>query len=525
MESALSQSVGRRPASSILMVEDDPFLRCAIKTLLKDEGFRVHAVKDAEEAWEMLDSFWPDLFLLDLVLPGRSGLEFLKAVRARRPSAHTPALILTGAPASESFQEGMRQGVDFYFTKPVVPETLLRGIDRALAPEFPVQPREQSLNLRPAAFLTDIIEGEGVPHPLRYLVHTDAQELIHCGLSGGGDEANSIVSRWIMDFLYSFQRNLGPERLEAAVTRTGMDLVLSVRQDQAGRAEVWNAAGTACDAATKDILEQIPRLTRPVEVRFAEFTPPADLPVGRALHLAIAGATTIRSVSLAQTPLLPFLQEIYALGSGRLAGYEILCRPQGGGGTATFYNTIESLHLQGEVDRRAIALAAPIIRQVPSDLFISFNITPGSLLDRSFADYLIARLGDQAGRIFLELTERSPLLGTSPVRRELLRCRKAGFGIAMDDVGAGYSNLLGMVEVRPTLIKIDRLLIKGVAKDAYRADAIRSILVLAHTNAAGVVAEGVENAEDMEALRALGMDMVQGYLFHRPAPVQEVLGA
>lgn len=524
MDSALALAAGSRPAPSILMVDDDPFLRCAVKTLLKDEGFRVHAVKDAEEAWEMLDSFWPDLFLLDLVLPGRSGMEFLQAVRERRPAALTPAVILTGMPASESFSEGMRQGVDYYFTKPVAPEALLRAIDRALARELPVQPRDRSLNVRPAAFLSDRIESEGIPHPLRYLVHTDAQELLFCGLSRDETEANALVNRWLMDFLYAFQQRLGPERLEAAVTRTGMDLVLSVRENQAGRDEVRDAAEAASDAATEGILEHIPLLARPVEVRWAEFVPPADVPAGRALHLAIDHAANIRSVSLAQTPLQPFLQGIYALGSGRLAGYEVLCRPGCGHGAEVFYRTVESLHLQVEVDRRNIDLTVPIIRRVPPELFITLNLSPDSLLDRSLAGYLIERLGDQAGRIFLELTERSPLLTTSPVRRELLRCQKAGFGIAMDDVGAGYNNLLGMVELRPTLVKIDRLIIQGMAGDACRAEAIRSILALAHSSAAGVVAEGVENAEDLEALRALGVDMVQGYLLHRPAPVAEVLG-
>jgi hypothetical protein len=94
-----------------------------------------------------------------------------------------------------------------------------------------------------------------------------------------------------------------------------------------------------------------------------------------------------------------------------------------------------------------------------------------------------------------------------------------GFGIAVDDMGAGYSSLATALELRPGFLKIDRSLITGIDGDPPRQELVRAIQVLAKRTGAVVVAEGIENEAELEALSDLGVDCGQGYLFGRGGPL------
>jgi EAL domain-containing protein (putative c-di-GMP-specific phosphodiesterase class I) len=97
-----------------------------------------------------------------------------------------------------------------------------------------------------------------------------------------------------------------------------------------------------------------------------------------------------------------------------------------------------------------------------------------------------------------------------------VRLRARGIGIALDDVGVGHSNYSMMLDCRPDLIKIDRYLVAGCHADPQRQAVLESIARLAPRLGARAVAEGVEEPDDLGTIRALGIDLVQGFLLSRP---------
>jgi EAL domain-containing protein (putative c-di-GMP-specific phosphodiesterase class I) len=205
-------------------------------------------------------------------------------------------------------------------------------------------------------------------------------------------------------------------------------------------------------------------------------------------------------------------------------GYELLSRPDSSHNTENFYRNIEALNIQADIDRRNVDSTLPILLRLPPGLFLSINVSPGSLLQKGFTHHLLRKLSPHANRVVLEITERNPMVCTSPVLHKIEMLRKFGFSIALDDVGAGYNNLLGLIRIRPQMVKVAKTLISGMAQDPFRAEAVRSIVQLARKMHAVVVAEGVERREDVEALSFLKIEMIQGFLFHVPEPADAVMG-
>lgn len=111
----------------ILIVEDDPLLRHAFRLLLEDAGYRVHEAGSAREAIDSVHSEFPDLIILDIGLPDRSGLEVARELSAD-PTRRMPIVALTGRVGSEEEQACIDAGCTEYLAKPVEPRELLRRI-------------------------------------------------------------------------------------------------------------------------------------------------------------------------------------------------------------------------------------------------------------------------------------------------------------------------------------------------------------------------------------------------------------
>jgi EAL domain-containing protein (putative c-di-GMP-specific phosphodiesterase class I) len=123
----------------------------------------------------------------------------------------------------------------------------------------------------------------------------------------------------------------------------------------------------------------------------------------------------------------------------------------------------------------------------------------------------------------LELTESVLLEDVDRHMRTLLELRALGVRLAIDDFGTGFSSLTYLKRFPVDVVKIDRSFVAGLGTDTSDTAIVRSVVDLAHALSLQVVAEGVERPEQLEALRSLGCDLAQGYLFSPPLPAAELL--
>jgi EAL domain-containing protein (putative c-di-GMP-specific phosphodiesterase class I) len=150
-----------------------------------------------------------------------------------------------------------------------------------------------------------------------------------------------------------------------------------------------------------------------------------------------------------------------------------------------------------------------------STLFV--NLHPDDLLDPLLMDER-SPLANLAGRVVLEITERSSLEKVSDVRGKVSALREMGFRIAVDDLGSGYAGLTSFAQLEPEIVKLDMSLVRNVSQSKTKQKLIHSMASVCKDMGSLVVAEGVETSEERDCLVELGCDLLQGYLLARPGP-------
>lgn len=118
-------------------------------------------------------------------------------------------------------------------------------------------------------------------------------------------------------------------------------------------------------------------------------------------------------------------------------------------------------------------------------------------------------------RIILELTE-DHRLSAAELRGLLLSIKSAGFGVAMDDFGAGYAGLNTLVACRPEILKLDRALVSDIDTDEVRQSVVRAFVQICDVLHMTLIAEGVETLTECRELHNIGIRYMQGFFFSRP---------
>jgi EAL domain-containing protein (putative c-di-GMP-specific phosphodiesterase class I) len=119
--------------------------------------------------------------------------------------------------------------------------------------------------------------------------------------------------------------------------------------------------------------------------------------------------------------------------------------------------------------------------------------------------------------VYLEITESVPLTHADTCAGMLRELRSKGMNVAVDDLGAGYSNLRYIADLAPEIVKLDRELIIDLTVGSRRFKLVKHLVTMCEDLGARVVAEGIETEAELEAVRAAGVHLGQGYLIARPA--------
>jgi EAL domain-containing protein (putative c-di-GMP-specific phosphodiesterase class I) len=159
---------------------------------------------------------------------------------------------------------------------------------------------------------------------------------------------------------------------------------------------------------------------------------------------------------------------------------------------------------------------------------VAVNVSPLQLRRRDFVEQVLQCIDGSVTKpagVDIEITESTLMQDNELSMRKLAQLREAGIGVAIDDFGTGYSSLRLLAQLPVDTLKIDRSFIQGISDTPNGITLVNTIVSLAHAFGMQAVAEGVETAEQLQALRRVGCDQAQGYLFARPMPAAEVPAA
>jgi diguanylate cyclase (GGDEF)-like protein len=181
---------------------------------------------------------------------------------------------------------------------------------------------------------------------------------------------------------------------------------------------------------------------------------------------------------------------------------------------------MEGLNFDMEYAARDVILQAYANSAQQGRLFV--NVSPECLsLQHSVLEFSLTQLnrfGLHAHQIVIEITEGSSIRDYSQLCEVVTKYRKLGFGIALDDLGEGYSSLRLWSEISPDFVKIDKHFIANIQNDAIKMEFVRAIQKIASESGALTIAEGIENREELAVVKDLKIDFAQGFLLGRPMP-------
>ena len=161
-----------------------------------------------------------------------------------------------------------------------------------------------------------------------------------------------------------------------------------------------------------------------------------------------------------------------------------------------------------------------------SGLQVSVNLSAVQLRDKRLPDYVLGML-DKYGlapeRLDLELTETAIIKSPALAKKTLLALHNAGISISLDDFGTGYTSLALLSDTPLSTVKIDRSFISTMEQNKRNYAIVHSVIQMAHALKLKVVAEGVETPEQLDLLKTMSCDLVQGFIISKPLNGSDVL--
>lgn len=344
------------------------------------------------------------------------------------------------------------------------------------------------------------------------------------------------------------------------VGRVGGDaFVVSGVVENAADIEIWFDAaigrlrdGVVHDEIMLDCSATIGVATGPVTAAFDDLLRAADTAAAQAkrghqgswllfdesMRQAVArhdAEVTLARRALATDAITPWFQPIIRPSTGAVVGLEALLRIQEGGAV------LAPADIAGAEDHADLAqrIGETIMRQVLAQMsawaaaghdpgHVSVNVAAADLLRPGYVVRLLQAMHFAQvppTQLRLEVTERV-VMGASAnqVGGILAALHQAGVGIVLDDFGTGYASLIHLKSLPLTAIKVDRSFVADMTSSVQDASIVRGIVSMGHALDLEVVAEGVETEGQLRLLRRFGCDLVQGFLFARPAPADPAPG-
>jgi len=209
-------------------------------------------------------------------------------------------------------------------------------------------------------------------------------------------------------------------------------------------------------------------------------------------------------------------QPVVRLLDGEVVGVEALARFDTGltESPLSWFEEAESVDLRVELELAAVRAALAAANELADELWVSLNVSPRTALSTERLLHALSPI--RLDRLVVEITEQAEVEDYDELNVALRRLRGEGVRIAVDDAGAGYASLRHILRLEPDMIKLDKSLVRDVHRDRARRALATALITFAAEIGATIIAEGIETAAELDALRRLGVTFGQGYHLARP---------
>ena len=526
----------------ILVVDDDDGVRGLIAFALRRAGFQVLEAPSGQAAMDVVRTETVGMVVLDIGMPGMSGTDVVRALRSRSETATLPILLMTGSGDESMVIEGLDAGADDFLPKPVRLDELIARVNAHLRKhaawshvvEDELRTRASVVAALANLTISSVPEeaAEAVVRELATMTDSDVVAVLQLGADGQLQE------------LATYNRSAGVQRGGHALAPTRARHALAraregpwveeVKPLESGlptssyaTAALELAAGAPIYAGDDLVGILIIGITdhagKSPQVRRARLMAAAidyanvlSTRVGTAFadqRDVAAMRARLRQVLTAQQ-FHPVFQPIVKLETRAIVGFEALTRFDDGARPDVRFAEAAGAALGLDFELATLRAALDDGARLPGDVFLSINVSPQFVLH---GDRRLRQLIKGSTRpLVLELTEHVPIDDYRLVRNALAKL--GDVGLAVDDAGSGYASLRHILELRPTYVKLDISLVRGIDGDDVRQALAAGLQYFASRTGCGLIAEGVESREEADVLQGLGIEFAQGYLFGRPEP-------
>jgi diguanylate cyclase (GGDEF)-like protein len=535
---------------SLLVVDDNELNRDMLSRRLRRNGYDADVAADGQSALDSIAGREYDLVLLDIEMPGMTGLEVLERLRTVRSADDLPIIVVSARHGSESVVAALKLGANDYVTKPVDFPVALARIEVQLARRRRTAARgrcDSISDLPNRAGLMEWWSGQGGSNwkvavlainldrfriinqavglaaadvllmevakrltslaPQASLVARVATDEYVCALVGvTATQATDFAERVLASLQQPFQ---------VAGQQISLSASIGLAMDDSGRRaeDVLQEADTALFRAKS--------LSGPRWVQFE--------PAMRSRALARLTLEMEMQQALATDAFYLKYQPILSLGRFEIVGFEALARwrhPERGDiAPAEFIPIAEEtgliVPLGAFLLRAACKQATEWRRRLPRtpEFSMAVNISGRQLCHPGFLGLVEQTIDETAmdpRTLKLEITESVLLENSEQVHVVFEGLRGLSVEVALDDFGTGYSSLKYLQDFMPNTLKVDRSFVSGLASASRDVEIVRAVIEVARTLGMRVIAEGIESEAQLEVLCSLGCEYGQGFLFSRP---------
>jgi len=546
----------------LLVVDDDANNRDMLSRRLIRRGYNVQVAEDGQQALDKIFRDHFDLILLDQMMPGMSGLDLLRLLRATYSQSELPVIMVTAVDESETVVEALNQGANDYVMKPVDLPVVAARIQAQLARSHTDRTTKMSdqltglcnrsmLSSRLASALIAqrradrgllavlLLDLDGFKLVNDSFGHSTGDQLLievasrlrniagACGYS----DPSSVARIGGDEFVVLIEKAENPDQVSA----TAQAILMSLTRPMYLKGVQVSVAASVGMALTRDGNCTPEDLLRDADLamyrakelgknRCERFEPELRERVNARLTAAIDLRHAVE-----RGELLALYQPKVELATRKIVGFEALLRwrhpQQGLVGPGVFIPIAEETGLIISIGDWILQEACRQLKiwqaKFPSEPPISMNV---NLSVKQLSDPLllsrVKKVLDETGiaaeTLKLELTESALIPEIDAAAGVLSELRALHVGLKLDDFGTGYSSLSYLRNLHFDSLKIDRSFVSKLGSDEDTHAIVGTIVNLAHTLHMNVVAEGIETEQQLTELVELGCDSGQGYYFAKP---------